>query len=378
MEACSISGDPRMKIAILHSAMTEGNNGAERLVYDLAMEWGSRIYICDYNERVKASYPGIEKMIELERIRHPGSFSRKYFEMMKVMAGREDIDADFIFYSTPMPLFRIRKDPTPYMYMCYTPERGFYDLKEILKERMRAWGFPRYQIGYLMLLYRKRLDWNLFTREVRAGQVITNSRHVMDRYEGIYGSRPRAAIPAPIMVSRFRTAPSEDFYFTAGGLRPNKRVDMQIRAFAGTGQKLVIAGGGPEREKLEKLAVRSGADVEFLGRVSEDKLVNMYSRCKAFIFSAIDEDFGMTPLEAMASGKPVLCVNEGGPLEYLNDRVSFLFDDVKGLRELIKAHDIDDYVSMKDDCIGLAGGFDRGTVAKRMRREIELILEEFY
>ena len=132
------------------------------------------------------------------------------------------------------------------------------------------------------------------------------------------------------------------------------------------------------RPYLEKLAEKSGADVEFLGRVSEDKLVEMYSRCKAFIFSAIDEDFGMTPLEAMASGKPVLCVNEGGPLEYLNDKISFLFDDVTGLRELIKAHDTDDYASMKDDCIRLAGGFDRRAVAKRMKREIELILEEFY
>ncbi|MCK5774385.1 MAG: glycosyltransferase, partial [Thermoplasmata archaeon] len=239
-------------------------------------------------------------------------------------------------------------------------------------------GFPQYQIGYLMLLYRKRLDWNLFTRRVRAQQVITNSRHVMDRYEGIYGSRPRGAIPAPIMVSRFRAGPSEEFYFTAGGLRPNKRVDMQIRAFAGTGQKLVIAGDGPEREKLEKLAVKLGADVEFLGRVPEEKLVEMYSRCKAFVFSAIDEDFGMTPLEAMASGKPVLCVNEGGPLEYLNDKVSFLFDDAKGLRGLIKAHDTDDYASMESDCKQLAGEFDRGTIAKRMKREIKLILEEFY
>ncbi|MBN1539638.1 MAG: glycosyltransferase [Candidatus Thermoplasmatota archaeon] len=367
-----------MKIAILHSAMTEGNNGAERLVYDLANEWGSRIYICDYDEKVQSSYPGIEHIVELKRIRHPGSFSRKYLEMMNVMTRRRDVDADFIFYSTPMPLFRIRKDPTPYMYMCYTPERGFYDLRGMLRERMRGWGFPRYQMGYMMLMYRKRKDWDLFTRRVNPDQVITNSRNVMDRYERIYGSRPRTAIPAPIMISRFRNRPSEDFYFTAGGLRPNKRVDMQIEALAGTGEKLVVAGDGPERGRLEKLASTLKADVDFLGRVSEEELIDLYSRCKALIFSAQDEDFGMVPLEAMASGKPVLCVNEGGPLEYLNGKVSFLFEDAGGLRGIVQKNSIDDYTSMRDDCLSLARRFDRPVIAGRMRKEIELILEEFY
>ena len=367
-----------MKIAILHSAMTEGNNGAERFVYDIAKEWDSRIYICDYNERVNPSYPGIEKMIELERIGHPDSFSRKYFEMMDVMTKRKDVDGDFILYSTSMPLFRIRKDPTPYMYLCHTPERGFYDLKEMLISQMKEWGFPRYQIAYLLLQYRKRKDWKLFTRHVNHGQVITNSELVMDRYENIYGKRPRTAVGAPIRTSKFKWREPEDFYFTAGGLRPNKRVDMQIEAIAGTGEKLVIAGDGPEREKLERLAKRVEADVEFMGRLSEQDLVDMYSRCKAFIFSAVDEDFGMVPLEAMASGKPVLCVNEGGPLEYLTDDVSLLFDDAKGLKELIKGHTTEDYVSMKASCIRAAKEFDCSEVAKRMRVEIDLILKEFY
>ncbi len=374
----SISGDPRMKIAILHSAMVEGNNGAERFVYDLACEWGSKIYICDYDERVNPSYPGIEDMIELDRIPHPDSFSRKYFEIMNTMTKRKDIDGDFILYSTSMPLFRIKKDPTPYMYMCHTPERGFYDLKDLLISQLREWGFPKYQIAYLLLLYRKNQDWKLFTRCVNNMQVVTNSELVGDRYERIYGKRPRRSVGAPIRTSKFKWREPEDFYFTAGGLRPNKRVDMQIEAFAGTGERLVIAGDGPEREKLEKLAGSAGADVEFLGRISEEELVDMYSRCKAFIFSAIDEDFGMVPLEAMASGKPVLCVNEGGPLEYLNDNVSFIFDGVKGLKRLIDAHDIDDYASMKDECIKVAKTFDTAVVAERMRGEIEQILSEFY
>lgn len=367
-----------MKIAILHSAMTEGNNGAERFVYDIAREWGSKIYICDYDEKVISSYPGIESIIELKRIPHPDSFSRKYFEMMKIMTKRKDIDGDFILYSTSMPLFRIKKDPTPYMYLCHTPERGFYDLKEMLISQLKEWGFPRYQIAYLMLLYRKKQDWDLFTRYVNHMQVITNSELIRDRYENIYGKRPRKSVGAPIRTSKFKWKDPEDFYFTAGGLRPNKRVDMQIRAIAGTGEKLIVAGDGPEREKLEILSNRLGANVEFMGRASEEELIDLYSRCKAFIFSAIDEDFGMVPLEAMASGKPVLCINEGGPLEYLNDKVSFLFYDEKGLRKLINEHSTEDYVSMKEACLRAASEFDCIKVAKRMRCEIDRILDEFY
>jgi len=367
-----------MRIAILHSSFTEGNNGAERLSYEMAREWGSKLYTCIYDPKVSCVYPNISKMIEVKKISHPGSFTRKSFEIMEIMTEREDIDADFIFYSGNLPVFRVRKYPTPYIYFCHTPERGFFDLREELERKMRTWGPVKYRVAKRFFEKRRKMDIDLFTNVVNPKQVVTNSRWIMDRYEKAYGKRPRAAVGAPIDTDKFRHRESEDFFFTASGLRFNKRIDWQIRAAAESDVKLVVAGDGDERRELEKLAGKLHANVEFAGRVGDNELVDLYSRCKAFIFTARDEDFGMVPLEAMASGKPVLCVNEGGPLEYLDPSNSMLFDDVEGLAKLLKDVKDKDLSGMKNSCIDTAKRFDTKVVSSRIRTEMDSILDEFY
>jgi glycosyltransferase involved in cell wall biosynthesis len=327
---------------------------------------------------VNDAYPDISKMIEVKGISHPGSFTRKSFEIMDVMTEREDIDADFIFYSGNLPIFRIRRDRTPYIYFCHTPERGFFDLRDELDRKMRSWGSVRYRVARRFFEKRRKMDLDLFTNVVNPKQVVTNSRLIMDRYEKAYGKRPRAAVGAPIDTGKFRSRESEDFFFTASGLRFNKRIEWQIRAVAEAGVKLVIAGDGDERQELEKLSGKLEADVEFLGRVGDRELVDLYSRCKAFIFTAKDEDFGMVPLEAMASGKPVLCVNEGGPLEYLDPSNSMLFDDIDGLVKLLEEAKDQDLSAMKENCIETAKRYDTKVVASRIRNEIDSIMEEFY
>jgi hypothetical protein len=171
-----------MKIAILHASITEGNNGSEKLVYEMAKQWGSKIYLCDFKEEMEKSYPGISDMVKVKKIGHPTSFTRREFEIRKVMTERKDVDADFIMYSTPMPCHRIRKDRTPYLYFCHTPERGFFDLKEMVRKEMRTWGFPKFQIASLLCNYRKYLDRNLFTKIVNPGHVVTHSELIGNIY----------------------------------------------------------------------------------------------------------------------------------------------------------------------------------------------------
>ncbi|MBN1390536.1 MAG: glycosyltransferase [Candidatus Thermoplasmatota archaeon] len=344
----------------------------------MAREFGSKIYTCFHHERVNAAYPGIEDMLVVDRIKHPDSFTRMPLEVMKRMTERNDIDADFLVYSGNFPIYRIRKDPSPYLYVCYTPERGFFDLREQTMERVHEWGFPRGAIARYLFNRRRKEDLSFFSERVNPKQVVTNSRLVMDRYEKAYGKRPRKVVGAPIETEKYRWKEPEDFFFTAGGLRWNKRVDWQIEAVSRTGHRLKIAGDGPARKELEELARKKGADVEFLGMLDDKELVDHYSRCKAFIFTAKDEDFGLVPLEAMASGKPVIAVREGGPLEYLNDGNSILFDDIEGLERALLKHTDQDYLGMKDRCRRDAMRFDTPVVAERIMGEIHGVMKDFY
>ncbi len=93
-----------MKIAILHASITEGNNGSEKLVYEMAKQWDSRIYTCDFKDSMEKSYPGITKMVKVRQIKHPGSFTRREFEIRNAMTYRKDVDADFhnVFHSHAM------------------------------------------------------------------------------------------------------------------------------------------------------------------------------------------------------------------------------------------------------------------------------------
>jgi glycosyltransferase involved in cell wall biosynthesis len=97
-------------------------------------------------------------------------------------------------------------------------------------------------------------------------------------------------------------------------------MDLAIGAAAAGKFRLVIAGDGPDRSRLEAIAKKSGADVRFAGRVSDDDLLTLYATCGAVVFPPADEDYGYIALEAFLSKKPVVtCTDSGGPLEFVVD-----------------------------------------------------------
>jgi glycosyltransferase involved in cell wall biosynthesis len=112
-------------------------------------------------------------------------------------------------------------------------------------------------------------------------------------------------------VDSFYWRPPEDYFLVVAELVPYKRVDSAVRLFSRSGRRLRIAGSGPELRVLKRSAA---ANVEFLGRVSDHDLRELYAHCRAFLLPG-EEDFGMTPVEALASGKPVIALGRGGALE---------------------------------------------------------------
>ena len=138
-------------------------------------------------------------------------------------------------------------------------------------------------------------------------QLASNSRHVADRIRR-HWNRTAEVIPPPVEAAKFRIAPRGDYYLILSALAPYKQVDLAIEAANRAGFKLIVAGSGPDYDRLADLA---GPTVELAGRVDDDRAIELYANCRAFIFPG-EEDFGITPLEAMASGKPVVALGRGG------------------------------------------------------------------
>ncbi len=145
----------------------------------------------------------------------------------------------------------------------------------------------------------------------RVDHFIAISQTVRRRIAKIY-RRDAAIIYPPVDTTRFDLANRvEDYYLLVGRLVPYRRIDVLIQAFNKMKRPLLIAGTGRDRERLETLA---GPTIEFLGYVPDEDLPDLLSRCRAFMFPG-EEDFGIAPLQAMASGRPVIAYAAGGALE---------------------------------------------------------------
>jgi glycosyltransferase involved in cell wall biosynthesis len=154
-----------------------------------------------------------------------------------------------------------------------------------------------------------------------ARRVFATSRNVADRLQRFNGVEAEL-LPHPPQTLAYRTAESEGFVLSVNRLDRAKRIDLLIEAAkAEPSLRIVIAGDGPDRARLEQLASGLNGQVEFAGRVDDERLADLYARCLAVYYAPVDEDFGMVPYEAFLSSKPVLTTTDaGGPLEVVHDR----------------------------------------------------------
>ena len=152
--------------------------------------------------------------------------------------------------------------------------------------------------------------WDV-TSSQRVDHFLCISNHVATRIKKYYRREAEVIYP-PVDVKRFKIQEKkEDFFLIVSSLVPYKKVDLAIKALDQLGYPLKIIGSGPEEKRLKSIAP---SNVEFLGWQPDEIVAAYYSKCKALIFPG-EEDFGIVPLEAMASGKPVIAYGKGGALE---------------------------------------------------------------
>ena len=143
------------------------------------------------------------------------------------------------------------------------------------------------------------------------GRYVAISNFVAERIERIYGKSSAVVYP-PVDWDRFAISGEvDDFYLIVSALVPYKRVDLAVEACTRLNKNLVIVGKGAE---LDRLRAQAGPTVQFKGWVGDDEATRLMARCRAFLLPG-EEDFGITPLEAMASGRPVIAFGKGGATE---------------------------------------------------------------
>jgi glycosyltransferase involved in cell wall biosynthesis len=149
-----------------------------------------------------------------------------------------------------------------------------------------------------------------FASAARVDRFIANSENVRSRIWKTYRREAEVIYP-PVEIDSFFWRPARDYYLIVSGLVPYKQIDYAVRLFSRTGRRLIIAGDGPDYRRLRGLAARN---VEFVGWVPDETVRQLYAECRALLLPG-EEDFGLTPVEALASGKPVIALGRGGALE---------------------------------------------------------------
>jgi len=203
---------------------------------------------------------------------------------------------------------------------CHTPMRYLWDLYPAYRNEWTASAWKRTLMAPLTNYLRV---WD-YSTAARVDEFVANSANVARRIWKTYRREARVIYP-PVDVESFYWKEPEDYYLIVSELVAYKRIDAAVSAFSKDGRRLRIVGQGPEYQALRRMA---RGNVEFCGRVTDVELRELYARSRALLLPG-EEDFGMTPVEALASGKPVIALGRGGALESvpLTDPVGGLMYD---------------------------------------------------
>lgn len=327
-----------MRVAIVHDGLVQFG-GAERVlqafmevfphapVYTLLYDPdGSNLQLD--SRRIRTSF--------LQRV--PGAKRRHHYlpPLMPMAAESLDLRQFDVVLSSSYAFAKgvITSPHTMHISYCFTPTRYLWDgCHQYVRDFART--STMLKLAPLGLTYLRLWD---YIASQRVDHYLTLSQFVARRIRAYY-NREADVIPPPVDVDRFRIHTNhDDYYLIVARLVPYKRVELAIQACEKLGRRLRIAGVGPEEGRLKELA---GPHTEFLGFVPDEDLPELYAKSRALLFPQ-EEDFGITPLEAAASGKPAIAYDWGGAQETIIDNVTgtlFSPQTVAGLEQAIIQHE---------------------------------------
>jgi glycosyltransferase involved in cell wall biosynthesis len=250
-----------------------------------------------------------------------GRFRRWYLPLMPWAVERLRVSECDVLVSTSSAVMKSIQPPAgvPHLCYCHSPARYIWEQGDDYAlgshGRMRSAG--------LRLMRRRFQRWDRRTSD-RVTLFIANSQHTAARIKRCYG-RESVVVYPPVRTEVFTVdarVEREDCLLVVAALEPYKRVDLVIDAARREGWRIRVVGGGSQESALRASAP---ANVEFMGRVTDDELCALYRRSRALVFPQV-EDFGIIAVEAQATGCPVIALRAGGALETVTDRTGVFFD----------------------------------------------------
>lgn len=322
-----------MKIALVHDWLPF-MGGAERVLtnfYELYPNAPIYTTICNKNKidgplknaNIITSY--LQKNKEIEN-------HRRLFPFMMTAIEGFDLNKYDIVLSDSSSVAKGVITPPDTMHICYchSPMRYAWEFSHEYAGKMAGKGGIKAKLlSYFLTGVRL---WDNVSAD-RVDYFIANSHNVAKRIWKHY-RRESVVIHPPVRCNLFNISDvDEDYFLIVSRLQEYKRIDLAVEAFNKLGLQLVIIGDGPDRKKLEGMA---SSNIKFLGRESDEVIKEHYAKCRAFLFTG-EEDFGITPLEAMASGRPVIAYRKGGALETVIEDKTGVFFDNQTCNDLIDA-----------------------------------------
>jgi glycosyltransferase involved in cell wall biosynthesis len=365
------------RVAIIHEWFTS-MRGGEKCVEAMCEEFPQATLFTLLHVKGTVS-PAIERMpIRTSVVQHlPFSAQRYRYYLPLFPAAIQQFDLsefDCVISSHHCVAKGVRvPDHALHICYCYTPMRYVWGQYDDYFAPERAGILTRLGMRCAVGPLRR---WDVRTA-ANPHHFVAISENVRGRISGIYGRQSDVIYP-PVDMRQFSLSNrSEGWFLVVSALVPYKRVDLAIEACNRTGDRLVIVGDGPDMERLQSLA---GPTVEFEGWQPDKRVKELYGKCSALLFPG-EEDFGIVPLEAMASGKPVIAFGQGGALETVLDtpsqRTGVLFRE-QTVEALVGA--IAEYRRSSFDAGALrdhAATFDREIFKRRVRDYVERRWRQF-
>ena len=377
----------QLRVAIIHFSLT-GMRGGERVVESLCRMFPKADIYTHVVRPEALSQTLLTHPIHTTFIQKlPGSIKhyQKYLPLMPLALKQLDLRGyDLVISSESGPAKGvITRADTPHICYCHSPMRYLWDFYQ---DYLDSTG-PATRFLMRPLFHRLRL-WDYASAQ-RVDHIIANSRAVQRRVKRWWG-RESTVIHPPMDVCAFANPDmsqlknvlgqpvSGSYYLCLGQLVSYKRVDLAVQACTATGRNLIVSGDGPERKKLEKMA---GPTVRFVGRAPSEAIPALYAGCKAFLFPG-EEDFGITPLEASAAGRPVIAYGKGGALDSIIPDETGLFFEQQNTDSLIATlnsfETTGDTAWNVDRLKARAQGFSEELFRERMETDLQKVVGESY